>query len=72
MVWGSYPVLIFTRHLSTPAQGANAYRLSWANAMDVSPQGSGPPVSSVTYFPPPSDSVIQNKKARAQKQHTGS
>ena len=71
MVWGSYPVLIFTRHLSTPAQGANAYRLSWANAMDVSPQGSGPPVSSVTYFPP-SHSVIQNKKARAQKQHTGS
>ena len=64
MVWGSYPVLIFTRHLSTPAQGANAYRLSWANAMDVSPQGSGPPVSSVTYFPPP---VIQSFKTKRQE-----
>ena len=54
MVWGSYPVFISTRHLSTPAQGANAYRLSWANAMDVSPQGSDPPVSSITCFYPPS------------------
>lgn len=63
MAWGSYPVLIFTRHLSTPAQGANAYRLSWANAMDVSPQGSDPPVSSITYFP----RVIQSFQTKRQE-----